>query len=294
MSIFASSTLADDLAPLNARLAALKFLAEFPDDFDRGRILNVVNPSEPVELQTAAVSLAAREGRLNCAREMLGVKFWAGLSPRVQGVAIGALLSARTNYPALLDALENGALGAAMLSPAQRDQLRKAPDEAVRQRAEKLFASAVPGDRQEALAKAKASLALTPVPANGRAVFTRLCAGCHRFNREGVAVGPDLFDIRNQSKETLLLHIVIPEQEIAPNFVSYECELTDGGSVSGLLIAESGASVTLRMAQGIEEVVPRARIARLTASRLSLMPLELEMGMTAQEMADLLAYMRGE
>ncbi len=294
LSIFASSTLADDLAPLNARLAALKFLAEFPDDFDRGRILNVVNPSEPVELQTAAVSLAAREGRLNCAREMLGVKFWAGLSPRVQGVAIGALLSARTNYPALLDALENGALGAAMLSPAQRDQLRKAPDEAVRQRAEKLFASAVPGDRQEALAKAKASLALTPVPANGRAVFTRLCAGCHRFNREGVAVGPDLFDIRNQSKETLLLHIVIPEQEIAPNFVSYECELTDGGSVSGLLIAESGASVTLRMAQGIEEVVPRARIARLTASRLSLMPLELEMGMTAQEMADLLAYMRGE
>ena len=107
-------------------------------------------------------------------------------------------------------------------------------------------------------------------------------------------MGPDLFDIRNQSKETLLLHIVIPEQEIAPNFVSYECELTDGGSVSGLLVAESGASVTLRMAQGIEEVVPRARIARLTASRLSLMPLELEMGMTAQEMADLLAYLRGE
>ena len=152
----------------------------------------------------------------------------------------------------------------------------------------------MPGDRQEALTKAKASLALSPVAANGRAVFTRLCAGCHRFNREGVAVGPDLFDIRNQSKETILLHIVIPEQEIAPNFVSYQCELTDGSSVAGLLVAESGANVTLRMAQGIEEVVPRSRIRRLTASRLSLMPQELEKGMTPQEMADLLAYLRGE
>lgn len=294
LSIFASSTLADDLAPLAARLAALKFLAEFPDGFDRGRILNVVNPAEPVELQAAAVSLTARAGPLNCAREMLGAKFWSGLSPRVQGVALGGLMSAQTNFPAVLNALENGALGAAVLSSAQRDQLRKAPDETVRQRAEKLFASAVPGDRQEALTKARASLTLTPAPANGRTVFTRLCAGCHRFNREGMAVGPDLFDIRNQSKETLLLHIVIPEQEIAPNFVSYESELTDGSSLSGLLVAESGTSVTLRMAQGIEETLPRARIARLTASRLSLMPQELEKGMTLQEMADLLAYLRGE
>lgn len=294
LNALTSVTLADDLAPLAARLAALRFLAEFPDGFDRGRILNVVNPAEPVELQLAAVSLAARDGRLNCAREMLGAKFWAGLSPRVQGAALAGLISARTNFPVVLDALEAGVLSPAVLSPTQRDQLRKSSDDAVRQRAEKLFASAVPGDRQEALTKAKASLALSPVAANGRAVFTRLCAGCHRFNREGVAVGPDLFDIRNQSKETILLHIVIPEQEIAPNFVSYECELTDGSSVAGLLVAESGANVTLRMAQGIEEVVPHSRIRRLTASRLSLMPQELEKGMTPQEMADLLAYLRGE
>jgi len=294
LNALAGITLADDLAPLPARLAALKFLAEFPDGFDRSRILNVVNRVEPVDLQLAAVSLAARDGRLNCAREMLGAKFWSSLPPRVQGVALAGLFSARTNHPAILAALEGGALNAAVLSSAQRDQLRKSPDLTMQQRAEKLFSSAVPGDRQEAFTRAKASLSLPPVPANGRAVFTRLCAGCHRFNREGVAVGPDLFDIRNQSKETILLHIVIPEQEIAPNFVSYDGELTDGASVSGLVVAESDAAVTLRMAQGLEEVLPRSRVARLTASRLSLMPQELEKGMTPQEMADLLAYLKGE
>ena len=43
----------------------------------------------------------------------------------------------------------------------------------------------------------------------------------------------------------------------------YECELKDGRVLSGLLAAESSASITLRLAQGLEEVVPRDRIARL-------------------------------
>ena len=107
-------------------------------------------------------------------------------------------------------------------------------------------------------------------------------------------MGPDLFDIRNQPKESILYHIIIPEAEIAPNFVSYECELKDGRTLSGLLASESSGNITLRMAQGVEEIVSRAQIARLTASRLSLMPQELEKAMTPQELADLLAYLKGE
>jgi putative heme-binding domain-containing protein len=152
----------------------------------------------------------------------------------------------------------------------------------------------VGGDRQQAFAAAKAALALTPAPASGRAVFERACASCHRLNQQGVAVGPDLFDIRHQPKESILYHLVVPEAEIAPNFVNYECELKDGRVLSGLLASESAGSITLRMAQGAEEIVPRSQIVRLTASRLSLMPQELEQTMTLQELADLLAYLRGE
>ena len=76
--------------------------------------------------------------------------------------------------------------------------------------------------------------------------------------------------------------------------MNYECELKDGRSLSGLLASESAASIMLRMGQGVEENIARAQIVRLTASRLSLMPQELEKTMTAQELADLLAYLKGE
>jgi putative heme-binding domain-containing protein len=179
------------------------------------------------------------------------------------------------------------------LMPGQRERLRKGKDPAIQARAAKLFA-APGGSRESAFAEAKAALKLTPEPANGRLVFEKACSTCHRLNQQGVAVGPDLFDIRNQPKESILYHIIIPEAEIAPNFVNYECELKDGRVLSGLLAAESSANLTLRMAQGVEEVVPRSQIARLTSSRLSLMPQEVEKTVTLQELADLLAYLKGE
>ena len=194
----------------------------------------------------------------------------------------------------LVAALESGDVPAGALNTNQREQLKKTKDPALRARAEKLFASAIGTDRKKAYEDARDALALKPAPENGHAVFTRLCAGCHRLNREGVAVGPDLFDIRNQPKETILLHLVLPEQEIAPNFTYYECLTKDDRSISGLLADDGATSITLRQAQGVEEIVPRAQITRLTASSLSLMPADLEKGMTPQELADLLGYLRGE
>jgi putative heme-binding domain-containing protein len=61
-----------------------------------------------------------------------------------------------------------------------------------------------------------------------------------------------------------------------------------------LLAAETPGSITLRMAQGIEQQILRAELATLTASRLSLMPRELEKAMTQSELADLLAFLKGQ
>ena len=99
---------------------------------------------------------------------------------------------------------------------------------------------------------------------------------------------------RNQPKESILLHLVLPEQEVAPNYTNYLCETNEGRVFSGLIAAEAPGSVTLRQAQGVEETIPRGEIASLTASGTPLMPQELEKGMTAQELADLLAYLKGE
>jgi putative heme-binding domain-containing protein len=137
-------------------------------------------------------------------------------------------------------------------------------------------------------------LKLTPKPVNGKRVFANNCASCHRLEQQGVAVGPDLYSIRSQPKESILLHIVIPEKEIAPNFAQYECVTKDGRTINGIMTADSPQSVTLKQVLGIEETVPRERIERLAVSKLSLMPQGMEKVIGKQDMADLLSYLRGE
>src|SRR5258706_2651433 len=131
-------------------------------------------------------------------------------------------------------------------------------------------------------------------PGNGHEIFRRHCTVCHRLDREGVPVGPDLFSIRNQSRETILSHIIVHEYELMPGFANYLVETKDGRSLSGIIDAESPQSVTLRGALNQEEMIFRTNIVSITSSGLSLMPQELEKNMTRQEMADLIAYLKGE
>ena len=140
----------------------------------------------------------------------------------------------------------------------------------------------------------KAVLTLKPDAKSGHAVFLKTCAQCHVYGAEGSRVGPELTGIRNQPGEALLLHILVPDYEIQPGFTSYEVETKDGRTLSGLLAAETPASVTLRRALGEEETVARSNIARISSTSLSLMPQELEKTMTRQELADLIGFLKGE
>ena len=64
----------------------------------------------------------------------------------------------------------------------------------------------------------------------------------------------------------------------------------EGDSYAGLVVNETASSVTVRQPLGIEVVVPRSQIAKMQASRLSLMPEGLEEGLTHQDLADLLDF----
>ena len=90
------------------------------------------------------------------------------------------------------------------------------------------------------------------------------------------------------------MHILIPEYEITPGFYAYVLETKDGRVLTGLLSSETDTSVTLKQPLGKEETVLRTDIDRLVASKLSLMPQELEKTHSKQDFADLLAYLKGE
>ncbi len=275
------------------RVASVELLA-FDDSSEATTLLSgMLGADHFREVQRAAARSLLQPSRLASIPALLAAERWNAYTPGVRTMFLDRLAGAPEFAALLLDAIETSNVPVSALTSAQRDHLRKSKNVELKARAEKLL-TAPGGNRENAFVEAKAALKLSPVPANGRVVFEKACAACHRLNQQGVAVGPDLFDIRQQPKESILYHIVIPEAEIAPNFVNYECELTDGRSLSGLLASENAANITLRMGQGVEENVARSQIARLTASRLSLMPQEMEKTMTPQELADLLAYLKGE
>jgi putative membrane-bound dehydrogenase-like protein len=226
--------------------------------------------------------------------ELLGRKYWRSLPPRARESLVGFIMTRPAFIRQLFGAIESGEFPRQAIDAARRQQLLKSKTVDIQKRAETVFGEPVPSDRSAAFASARAVLQLSANGGNGRAVFQRSCAICHRLDREGYAVGPDLFDVRNQPKDSILLHIIVPDFEIAPAFAAYNIETTDGRALLGIMESESADSVTLREPQGVHETLLRSKIASITASATSLMPPGLEQTMTAQELADLVAYLKGE
>ena len=110
----------------------------------------------------------------------------------------------------------------------------------------------------------------------------------------GTPVGPDLIGIRNQPKEAILLHILVPEHEITPGFTAYMVSTKEGRVLTGLISSETSTSITLKQALGKEETILRQDIEELASSPLSLMPQGIEKTVNNQEFADLLSHLKGE
>ena len=279
--------------PSAARLLYVRLLARSSWDQAAGPLQQTIASAADDALRTAAIrSLAALDGT-RAAAGLLAQGAWQRYNPVIRETVLAALLARPTQLEGLLRAIEAGELPAAALNPQRRTVFTKLPDLKMRERAAKAFA-ATESNRPAALAKAAAALALAPKFEHGRAVFKQLCATCHRLDQEGVTVGPDLLDIRKQPKENIVFHIVAPEAEVAPAFTPYACETKDGRAFAGLLTSETPASVTIRQAGGIEETVLRADVKSLNALPGSLMPAGLDAAMQPQDLADLLAFLKGE
>ena len=105
-------------------------------------------------------------------------------------------------------------------------------------------------------------------------------------------MGPDLSGIRNQPADAILLHVLVPDYEIAPGYQAYVVETRDGKTLFGRLESEAPNSLTLRDAASQSHVILRSQVVSMSASASSLMPNELERAMSEQELADLIAYLK--
>lgn len=148
-------------------------------------------------------------------------------------------------------------------------------------------------DRAVVIAQFAGVERLTGNPGAGRERFIALCAPCHRFRGDGFEVGPDLAMVSGKDTTWLLHAILDPAQAIEARYRGWSVTLKSGDTLDGLIAAETANNLVLRMAGGVEHPVLRTDIAELQPSRTSLMPEGFESALQPQDMADLMAWLRG-
>jgi putative membrane-bound dehydrogenase-like protein len=282
--------LSDDEAKNEDRIAATAVLSLAR--WDRGEQA-LLAAMEQESLQIAALRALCGWRDASVAESLLSTEKWGSYKTAARDELLATLLAAPETIEPVLVRLERGELPIAAIDSLGRRQLTTHRDATIRVRAEKLF-GAIAGNRAAVYESFKDVAEMAGSASNGRKAFQKGCANCHRLNREGFQVGPDLFGVRNQPKATILLHVIVPDQEITQGFHAYTALLNDGRTLNGLLANETPASVTLRLPQGKEETLARDQIEEFVRSPLSLMPQGIENTLSRQELADLLAYLKGE
>jgi putative heme-binding domain-containing protein len=289
---------ADGTLPPRAILQALGLLGEATGELPDvvvGRLLLIATLGEsPVDRNAAATILASAtlperaRLRVGDAFTKLGAQeatlllpglVKAGGEPLVRAVdGLGQSEAAGFVRRDLLEAAvqglpeESAALGGELL--AKTEALVASEREAF----EKLLASLPEGD-----------------PVRGHAVFAGKagsCTSCHAMAYVGGRIGPDLSHIGAiRTPRDLLEAIVRPSASFVRSYEPSIVVTDDGRSFQGVVREEAGGALAVQTSATVVERVPREEVESIEPGRVSIMPQGYDKLLSAQDLADLVAFL---
>jgi putative heme-binding domain-containing protein len=119
------------------------------------------------------------------------------------------------------------------------------------------------------------------------------CSACHAIAYVGGNIGPALTQIGQlRTEQDLLESIVFPSATLVQGYESVAVATTGGRVISGVIV--KNAPETIMLATGPDQEVRLARdeIEAMKPSKLSVMPDGLAQQLTAQDLADLLVFLK--
>ncbi len=118
------------------------------------------------------------------------------------------------------------------------------------------------------------------------------CIMCHQISGVGLAVGPPLDGWgRTQTTDVIIRSIVDPSADISHGFDATEIKTKGGKTVHGLLIQQGDPSIIVSMG-GVTQMIPKKKIKSSRKMKRSLMLSAAQLGLTAQDVADLAAFLK--
>ena len=224
-----------------------------------------------------------------------GVLLGADSSAELKQVTLAALAGNRAGTGWLLKLKEDGKMPEALTADAGR-MLRNSPFQGERNKAMILFPPAGKLDPKKLpavseLAKKKGNVE------NGKQLMAKSltgeaqCLKCHMITGTGGNIGPDLSMIgKKGSKENLYDSLLTPSKAIADQYVSWRLDSDDGQSVTGLLVEETPAKITVRDANGKDYTFNTKDVTKKKDAK-SIMPEDVIKAFSQDELIDVVEYL---
>lgn len=282
----------DEQATLKDRTRAINALvSKHVAGFD-SQLLRLLNTPA---IRPAAIRGLAEYTSPETSSAILGV--YADLNPAERQLAVQTLSSRKEWASALLDAVEAKRIPRIDLSAFTARQLRELGDDTLTTRVNALWGEVRETSAERAKLIADYKKKLTPEVlartnmAAGEALFKKTCANCHKFFGEGGTIGPDITGSQRSNLDYMLENIVDPSAAVAKDFQMEIFATISGRTVTGLVIAENDAAVTIQTATD-KVVLPLNEIEQRKQSTASMMPDGLLNTLSFEQIRDLIAYMQ--
>lgn len=281
----------DGKADLSARRAALQTLIDNRAP-DRRKICEQL-------LSVRYLNTTAVRGLTEFDDPMIGDKLarnYRSFFPSDRPAVLDALVSRPSFALPLLEQLAAGKIPRSELTVLQARQIRSFDNPTLTRRLNEIWGELrdSPADKQQLITQLKSELTADVLQkadkGQGRAVFSKSCANCHRLYGHGGQIGPDLTGSGRQNLDYLLINLVDPSAAVGADYRLSVVAMNDGRVHNGIVASQTEKVLTLQTAKE-RLAIDRSGIEEVTPSPLSLMPDGLLQPLTAEQIRDLVAYL---
>ncbi|MEO1999779.1 MAG: PVC-type heme-binding CxxCH protein [Planctomycetaceae bacterium] len=276
------------------RRSCLQLLAQLGAADCVPAVVELVNPRQPTAVQLAAAT-ALESFNVPSIPETL-IRVYPGLSAEIQARVRNVLFGRKVWALRFLQEIDSGRFSA---KPVGLDELRrialhadKRLDGLVRAHWGEIRAG-TPEEKLAEMRRLNNELNAEPGDAvRGRIAFEKHCGTCHQLLGRGTPVGPDLTYANRKDRAFLLASLVDPSAQIRKQYMSYVIQTDNGRVLTGLIVEQTPASITLLDAKNKRTTVDRERIEVIKESNASLMPDGLYKNLKPRELRDVFHYLK--
>ena len=221
------------------------------------------------------------------------------LKPKVQHDALSTMASRLTYATELMAAIDNQSVDAELLSADVVRQLRAHNDPKINRQLERFWGISRSSSvaKLDEIKKYKRIVEMGNSDlsklSNGRVMFNRVCASCHKLYGEGGEIGPDLTGSDRKNLHYILSNVIDPNAEIPNDYRTAIIRMKDNRVLIGVVRSREPKRITVVTPSEVI-FLPKRDVAKIDSQNYSIMPEGLIRVFKDQELRDLISYLGGD